>query len=335
MSLVISHASALALYRSPETASKLRHAWAHKRNAACTWPVEAPSHHDAHAAAQRYQLPLPLHTLVPLATTRRTSSTQRAHVWSEPLPHGALLPLAAGIFVVSPAFLYLLLARTADFENLLMLGEELTGYFALDPSCQMGLVNRSPLLTPQELRAFLDACVDSPNVKRARRAAAWILGRARSPKEAELGQLLHLPRIRGGRGIRDVELNVRFDLTEEGRRIAGCSYLEGDVYLPRFRRVYEYDSIEFHLSHEQHERDERKRNALRTIDVDVVGITAGQLHSWQLIDTLLSESERAQHGKHRPASDAMRSKQHDLWKRLVLGVRRGGKTIVSERNRNR
>lgn len=318
MQVIISHETALQLYRSARWIPRLLRLIEQDRYTSSVWPVGPASRTKTEAVAGALGLDLPLDTLVADARARRQSRAQHAHVWQGELPDRALLRISDEIFVVSPAFLLLLLSRGKPFERTLMIGEELAGHFAIDAASPSNLIRRPPLLSRQGLASFLQGCPGTPGIRLATKVARHLLGNARSPKEAELGQLLHLPRTLGGRGIDGVELNRRIELEATGRILAGRDHLESDVFLPFCATGYEYDSNDHHLTREQHESDERKRNAYKTAGVDLLVVTSGQLHAWCLIDELLGQAERAYHGARRPSSDEMRAKQYELWRRLIL-----------------
>lgn len=322
---VLSHQSALAFYRNPSSIELLGTGAVPLSKIE---PCEAPAPAQAIAIASRLNLSFPIHFLVDAPCGRRASRTCVCHVFQGDLPARSLIPLGDGVAISSPCMLFLELASRSDFLNALMIGEELAGQYAVDPTRPEGIVRVPKRLEVEELLRFLEACEGAYGASKAADAAVRILGNAMSPKEAEIGQLLSLPRRRGGRGVPDIELNMPIELPEPLRAVAGRRRLVVDVYSAALMRVSEYDSDSFHLDRTAHENDERKRNVLGQMGLDVVVITNGQLKDWKSIDAILRDSEMSWKPRISPASEAIRTKQHDLWRKLIFGIRRGGKTFL-------
>ena len=230
--IVLSHISALVAYRTPELARRLMN----NRSAGITGVdvsrVEAPSTADASRIHTAYGIPLPLHALVFHECDRRKASKRvHCHMCGEQLPPESVIHLDDDVYVCSPELTFIQLCCRSDLENRLMLGSELASSFAINPAGRHGLVKRPPVLTTRTLLEAVDTQPDLPGAAKARASAPYLVANARSPKECELALLLTLPRRLGGRGIRNVDVNKRIELSPEAQAIARRAYLVADLFL--------------------------------------------------------------------------------------------------------
>lgn len=315
--MICSHKTACAIYRSPRWLPVILRALRSERYEDSAWPSPAPTCHEAREAARTLGIEGPLEVLIASSRSRNVTPDLKTHLWSGELPPRALIRVTGTIIVPTPGFLLMQLAANAPLEATLMLAEELTGRYAIPADSTQELMKRPALLSPKELEDYLRAATGMHGAARAQTAARHVLGGARSPKEAALGLLLALPRRLGGRGVPDVVLNQRVELDRAGQTIAGRSYLIADALSLALQRVYEYDSNDHHLSRRAHEADERKRNAYARTGFKLTVVTAGQLHTWKVIDALLQECEREANPRLFPPSEAIRAKQYRLWHALV------------------
>lgn len=326
--IVLAHVTALEAYRRERP---LRTALAHIR-AGDTAPgngmLEVPSASRAEVIAQELGVSTPLHVLVPNDSARKHTKTVHCHTWSGNIPEGALLYLDNDLYLSTPEFLFQQLCSRSDFENRFMLGSELVGGYAITPDGRGGLIQRPPLCTRDDILNFLDNHPGSQGYDRALRVARYLLEGARSPKEAEIAALYSLPRSLGGRGIKRIKMNVRFELSDEARRVARRSYLLFDHFLQVEGRDHEYDSDDFHLTRERHESDARRENALKLMGIKLTTMTNGQLHDWDAFDAIASNLAVGNGAVFRSTSTAIEERQKCLWERLLFGRRVGGKTVL-------
>ena len=326
--IILSHVTALEAYRRERP---LRIAIPHLRAgniASDAGLPEAPTASRAEVIAQEMGLSLPLHVLVPDDSARKHTKTVRCHAWSGAIPEGALLYLDDSLYLSSPEFLFQQLCSRSDFENRFMLGSELVGGYAISPDGRGGLLQRPPLCTRDGILSFFEASPSSQGFDRAMRVARYLIEGARSPKEAEIAALYTLPRSLGGRGIKGVEMNVRFELNEEARRIARRAYLVLDHFLSIEGRDHEYDSDDFHITRERHESDARRENALKHMGMKLTVMTNGQLHDWDAFDAIASGLAIGSGAVFRKTSASIAERQKHLWERLLFGHRVGGKTLL-------
>ncbi|MBM6775502.1 hypothetical protein [Olsenella profusa] len=187
MDIVLSHTTALEVMRRPYYPGRLAQAM--------TCPVELPARMPARAdlldACERCpQLDgasLPVHVLISDAGHRHRFSMVAPHACRLSLPPGSLVPLAPGVRCVSPPLLAVQMAPRIDELELVVLLAELLGTYALSPASPLGLEQRrAPLVTRDQLLAFLDACGPVPGTAQVRAALSQTPVGAASPMESKL-----------------------------------------------------------------------------------------------------------------------------------------------------
>lgn len=273
---------------------------------------------------------LPLSLLVgsDAARPRPSAYIERVHVVGTELPAGAMLQVAPGIHVCSPAYALVRLVRKAAPGAWLMHVMELCGSYAIDPACREGIRRVRPVTCADDIRTRLAAHTELRGARAARRLAAFAFDGAASPPEARLALLLSLPLNYGGYGYPQPVLNVPLTLPQEGPAAGGpASPSPGsartrsfipDLFWPDARLVLEYDSDLEHADGSRIARDARRRNELEARGYTVLTATRGQLRGAVACDELAEQVARylGVSGSPRDLSDAWRVKnralRHDL-----------------------
>ncbi len=221
-----------------------------------------------------------LDILVGRHADRRDAKGARIRIWSTTLPRHSLAQLAPGVQISSPEFVFLQMAREWPLHDLIQLGFELCGTYALAPHAPRGFTSRrNPLTTPERLIAFLKECPNATGVKKARRAAKYVIAGSASPMETALTMILCLPPLCGGFGFPQPALNKTMTLhiasSEAGRkrtRTCRCDLLWPDASL-----AIEYESDAEHLSSQKFGEDSIRRNDLTSTDITVLTVTKKQV----------------------------------------------------------
>lgn len=230
MDIVISHMSALHLMRG-------------HRFPATGWdecPTELPSRmpspaelREARGAVEGLRaFPSRIGVLVPRNPAGHASKGAVAHVWSAPLPAGALVELASGIRCVSPLLLPVLVAPHLSKLELQLLLAELLGLYAVTGEGETGLAQRDvPLITREELLAFLDALGSARGARMVRQALGEAPVLAASPQEAKLFLRATLSHARGGYRLGKVVLNDPVELERISSGIKTLQVRKPDLLL--------------------------------------------------------------------------------------------------------
>lgn len=122
----------------------------------------------------------PLELLTANRNERRSTKRARFHCVQTALPAGALvlvdettLPDGTKLHIAlsSPEFCFLQMARSLAWFDLIALGFELCGDYALAPGAPRGFLPRNPISTPDDLATFAASAHNFTGAKAARRAA--------------------------------------------------------------------------------------------------------------------------------------------------------------------
>lgn len=281
MSIVLSHSTALQLYRAParplgmptfpQTARPLK--------------TGAPQETDiarARTLLASYGVPdqmlETIDVLVSHQKERRRRAGVRCHVCAIELPPQSLVQLDAGIFAVDPRFCALLAAQSLSRLELVEYYYELCGSYALPFEEGGEYRDAAPLANVASLESFFRAMNGSRGATKALWAARYTRDGSRSPMETATTMTLILPKRLGGLGIRGVRMDRRIAIAISARRMTrrGCFY--ADVYIESARLLIEYMGMRHEEERRQVEDGERD-NAL-----DAMGYHVVRIWRWALFD---------------------------------------------------
>ncbi len=222
MDIVLTHATGLRLIRGRRYPAGSAGACSSRL------PDKMPS--PANAADLKRLLPElaevegPISVLVAKKTALHASDVLAPHVWSGPVPKGALVQVAPGMRCVTPAMLAILMTPNLSDLELQMLLAEFMGLFAPSDDYETGLFQRrGSLITPAGLSRFLDAMGSARGTARVRRALNRAPVAAASPLEAKLYLRATYPFSQGGYRMGEVVLN---DPVEVRRLTCRCDALQ-------------------------------------------------------------------------------------------------------------
>lgn len=320
MDIVISHMAALHLIRSGYV----------QRNSWLECPTQLPQSMPA-PADMRELLGLfpqldalvgPIGVLVPTRQLAHHAQRARAHVWSKPLPAGALMQVAPGVRCASPLLLPLLMLPLLKPLELQLLLSELFGLYAPSRMCEMGLLQRrEPLITPAELLGFLDAVGPIKGTTVLRKAISQAPVLAASPQEAKLFLRVTLPYIKGGYNLGEVVLNDAVEiqrLTARSKvmrkRKPDLLFLYGNAHV-----CLDYMGA-WHDSENGVRRDTTRRNELLAAGFKPYELFKGHYDKLDYMDAL-AEKIRADLGmpRSKPSLELERKRRrarYELWRDL-------------------
>ena len=218
---------------------------------------------------------------------RRHTLKHVVRPWKGDFPPRSFCALENGVYVSSPCFTFLQMARVIDVVELVAYGSELCGLYAFDRDDARGMRQRiCPLTTKEELSAFLDEAQDSPGYKQARRALPFILERSASPMETLDVLLMCLPYRFGGYSIRAASMNCEVRLSREVARLTHDVKCYTDISWPPLKYDIEYQGRYDHLSVKDYEADRARVNALRLMGYEVIELTHGQVADWRAFEAI-------------------------------------------------
>lgn len=223
----------------------------------------------------------PLDLLTGNRNERRSTKRVRFHCVQTALPDGALvlvdettLPNGTKLHIAlsSPKFCFLQMARSLAWFDLIALGFELCGDYALAPDAPRGFLPHNPISTPDDLLAFATNAYNFTGSKTARRAARQILQGSRSPKETKVCMLAHLPRLQGGMGCKAPLLGQEIEAPDPAARILGTRTFKPDLYWPEYRMAVEYSNRAWPSAQERLNYDKLVRNAYRMLGITAISL---------------------------------------------------------------
>lgn len=207
----------------------------------------------------------PLHTgridvLVPSANLCNASAAVQPHVWSGELPAGAFAKLSDGVYLATPEFLALMMARTLDRYQTLQLCMQLCGIYANSRTAKHGMVQHPRLASEERMRAM--AADPHGSGRDGRQRFVWatqhVMGGAASHVEAGVALLHAMPWQSGGYALRRFELNARVDYNEKNRASTGAEYCLVDMLDRATKFGWEYQGHESHSDVEGAEPYQRR-----------------------------------------------------------------------------
>lgn len=272
-----------------------------------------------------------LDVLVASDADRRSSLDMKCHTWSVDVPRNAFAKVCDGVFVSSPEFVFLQMANELSLIHLIELGYELCGSYSLNPAIERGF-EESPCMTKaSRIVAFLEKAPGSRGLRKARRAAKYILDGSASPMETILSMLLTLPMSLGGFALPRPALNEGRVL-KTGRVLGAGRVLEAgrgdetrvrrsDLFWEDAKLAVEYDSDSEHLSSRKFSEDAIRRNEFVLDGITVVTVTRLQVKNLIEMRKLADHLARHLGVRRRITLSDYVERQHRLYAELLSSGR--------------
>ena len=278
-----------------------------------------------------------------------TSALLRPHLWTGDIPSGGRVHLADDIWMASPELILQQFAANASLAQLVMMGDELCGSFAVyDPPSPIreclqqiherrgipkiagweplvngkgnltNLWSRPPLATPQTILRFAEMSDARRGRLRLRQAAALMREGAASPFEVRAGILLGFPRRLGGEGFEDFTFNHKVALSREGRLLAQRQFCMCDLFWEEGNLDLECQSTVVHQEERSFLSDSDRCAALSYMGTNVLPITYAQLRDAQRFAALTKTIARflGTHPRKKTSTQAQRANE---LRREVMG----------------
>lgn len=220
-----------------------------------------------------------LHVLVFDVSEKRETQTHKTHVWSGPLPEGALYELLPGIFIESPEFMFLQAASILDFETLIAFGDELCGHYSFDNREERGFRKRSiPLTSTEKVMQFLLKADGCRGAVSARKALKYVVDHSASPMETFDEMTMCLPCRYGGYGLPTATMNQNVSLTPRAARIANRSECYLDMGYLKCNLDVEHHGKYDHSGDDEKASDRARVNGLKEMGIEVIELTKDQVN---------------------------------------------------------
>lgn len=281
--IILAHDSSLSYWRSPtaKRGRSLDAVEAHDFIDQAYGSAHVQTLDSALSSGMLADMRKPLDLLTANRNERRSTKRARFHCVQTALPDGALilvdettLPNGTNLHIAlaSPEFCFLQMARSLAWFDLVALGFELCGDYALAPDAPRGFLPRSPISTPDDLLAFATNAHNFTGSKTARRAARQILQGSRSPRETKVCMLAHLPRLQGGMGCKAPLLGQEIEAPDPAARILGARTFKPNLYWPEYRMAVEYSNRAWPSAQERLNYDKLVRNAYRMLGISAISL---------------------------------------------------------------
>lgn len=232
-------------------------------------------------------------------------------VCSHSLPPNAFCKLGPKRFVASPEFTFITLSKHLGLVELVLVGCELTGTYALNDADDRGFSRCDPPATLETISRMVCNCKGFNGTKKASMATRHIIENSASPMETCSALLLTLPRRLGGYGLPKPFLNYRLDLTFEQRIALKRESITVDMMWPSGKMAIEYESTAWHRGGEKFVQDSIRRNDIRSLGYDVTTITLNEYKSALRMDNIAKSIARKL-GIHPHLAQVDRDKQASL-----------------------
>ena len=220
----------------------------------------------------------PVEVLVGTDAARRNTPTRTCRVWSRELPRHAFVRLDKGAYLSRPEFVFLQLASRLSLVELVLLGYELCGFYAVRRTGIPHARRCLPLATASGLSRFLAGVAPGARgLGKARRAAKLVTDHAGSVGETATVALLCIARARGGYGIPLPKMNCPAPIPAKLRELLGPHSPICDAYWPKAHFALEYDGRIDHEGADAVARDHVRANRLSSAGVDVEVVTRREL----------------------------------------------------------
>lgn len=298
MSMVLSHRTALEVYRS-----SMMPVSGYEKVSFHSLSVPTRNDVECYRALPIRTSHIPLHCVVPKPRNRRNIKDGCCHVFGGEMQAICLHKGMdeSSLCVVSPEVLFLEMAALLSGIELVKLGYELCGVYSLPMSqpnyagTPRGFNRRKALTSVERLTAHVASQSSNRSVKKARWALRYVLDGSASPKETELCMLMVLPRKIGGYGLGKPKIRHDFATSSEVLLFLSGKSTAFDLHWPDAGLLLRYGD----QTHK--ENDDRKRNchlaSLDAVGSRVLHVTNRDIRHAESLDEVADTVARC-HGRH-------------------------------------
>lgn len=195
-----------------------------------------------------------------------SSNKFRFHLKPKSLPRHSTFHLYDNVYCSSPEFTIIQLSKTLCYEHLFLLVLEFCGSYTIDREIREFISPTNPLTNINKINNFLKSYAQKNPHSHGLKLLESVLNVAdnnsASPMESRLFIKLCGPRSRGLYACKNLKLNQKIKLSPKAAKIAGQSTVTPDIACLDRKIAIEYDSLQFHESAPQGQKDKRRRDAL-------------------------------------------------------------------------
>ncbi len=251
----------------------------------------------------------------------RHNQALACHVCSCNLPAHAIMEAAPQLYCASPELALVQCAATSGFVSTLALAYELCGSFSLRESRTddasgteddelPGYAESEPVLSCAALATFLTRCPAVGGKRNAQKALHYALDGARSPMEAIVGAMFHLPQSLGGFGL-NLALNRRIDFGHEAQLVSTMTHAVCDALAVDAAATIEYNGAD-HDAASARIHDEQRKLGLEAMGIATFALNYEQLSDVTALEVVAQVLYKRAGKRYRNRSRAYRVKQVEL-----------------------
>ena len=267
------------------------------------------------------------HILVSSPRNRVNRKGLHCHVWSAEIPAHAFWRLGGNVLLSTPEFCFLQMAETLPISQLIQLGYELCGCYAMNPKAKRGFNRtKAPLTTPIRLQEFITRAGSCRGSAKSLMAVRWIVANSWSPMETDTTMLLVLPTKMGGYQLPFPVLNMVLWLDGDWQARAKQGHYNLDMLWPGTNKVLEFNGEEDHLGKTTAGRDRTREIVLAGLGYDVTVITGRQVFRADEFDFVVQTLCKSLGRKYHKPTKAQMEKKYAL--RRELFARFGANALI-------
>ena len=235
-----------------------------------------------------------VHLLASRSAARRHDSGINVSSSSADIPPGLLLKASANILVPAPELCFIQCCENLSFAEALALGLELCGTFSMHERPDNDQANDETTsryheceaaMSTHTLRKAIERLPYRYGIRMARKVANHLLDSARSPMEAIVAGMFHLPFVQGGFGIEDMLLNHKISFNQAAMDASNMPYVVCDAYIPSAKAALEYNG-NYHDDPQVRLHDERKSLGLEVLGISMLPLNQDTLRSVDALEAV-------------------------------------------------
>ena len=224
-------------------------------------------------------IPQPYDVLVSSPNEIRHWKGVTCHLCKDELPSGSFIELAQDLFVASPALCLVQRSQALTLAQSVVIADRLCSTYALDKRRRSGIRERKPLVTLEDLKAYLDRCSRLRGIEQARRSLTLAREGSASPMETVSRLVLCLPRRLRGLGLSVPLMNYEKTLSEAAQRLVDKGFIRIDLYWENYGFGIEYQGKYAHSSLSSIEGDIARQLAAERMGIELQMMTIKQLRN--------------------------------------------------------
>jgi hypothetical protein len=252
--------------------------------------ARCPTHHELAALPYPFcTYPLPAHVLLSDANRRLKHESVHSNIWQTATPPETFYRIDERWHVAGPELTFLQLANRLDLLELIAVGYEYCGTYAIHPLSGNVTYGLPPATSTKRIERFLAQWPRVRGAKKAKEALACISENSASPMETHLHMRFSLTGHRGGYNLQKSLLNYEVPLNDIARRIYKRGSCRCDIFFPQINLDVEYHGSDHKA---QLASDSARNAALQSMGINTLVITKRQYDDYMAMSGIVRSIAR-------------------------------------------